>query len=125
MANFSALITTGATVKQWVDSPGALPSRLNPASGLPHMYYSCAPSTNLIIMCTDTDGNNAGPADATLGGNLFTSAYIEAPSLAIPPIVPTFGFSSIMQTRPITPGHYLFGIYRPAGGSFLLHFTCE
>jgi hypothetical protein len=124
MANFSAIIT-GATATQWVDAVGARPSRLNPASGLSHIYLACAPFTNLIITCTDPYGNNPGPADATLGGNLFSGAYIETPSFSVPAIVTTFGFSSIMQTRPLTPGHYLFGIFRPLGGAVFLHFTCE
>jgi len=108
-----------------------LPSRLNPTTGVQHVYSSCVPYANLIIKCQlwwDGTGYTPpveGPHDNALGGDLFSCYFIEGPSSSYPPIIQTANYSSIILVSPSTKGHYLLGIFRPNGGAQMLHFTCE
>jgi hypothetical protein len=124
MANFSLRAALGSTVKDWTDQPGALPSRLNPVFGLPHRYLSVPRSTSVVIYCT-VDGGAEAAADSTLGGNLFSAYWAEAPSLSVPAIISTAGYSSIIISRLDSPGHYLLQVARPFGGQQLMHLACE
>ncbi len=124
MANFSARITIGGAPADWVDAPGALPSRLNATSGLPHSYIR-VPQGRLIVVACTPDGGAEGAPDSALGGNLFTCYWVESPYLGGPALVQAAGTSSIIQSTIVTSGHYLLGIFRPSGGARLLHFNCE
>lgn len=59
-----------------------------------------------------------GPADGTLGGNLFHASLGEWPLGFGPPSVSqTGGFTSIGTFTPLHAGHHLFVFRRPSGGA--------
>lgn len=129
MANFTFRFdpTTNIQLATWNDPNTALqPSRLNPVLGLPHRYFKVPRNGSLMrLLCRLESPAYEGPPDSLLGGNLFVPYWIETPYSSGPALEQDAGFSSIITFRCTTPGHYLLGVFRNAGGQQLLHFMCE
>ena len=130
MPDFSVDHTVGFTVADWTDPPAWLPTRLNPLAGLPHRRYTLSGAAVATVELRCVVGGVTGPADAALGGRLFTWAWAERlcppPYPAPPPLTTVAGSSSILKLtgHPFLgrPGHYLLRCLRPQGGGILLPF---
>ena len=123
MPDFSLRITSaGTTSEVWVDTATVTaPSRLNPLVQYPHRYWRVPTATAQLILKATVAGFE-GPADAALGGRLFTWSWVEQPSTAwSAPIPPTVGWTSI-TTFPANhflghEGHYTLLCSRTGGGA--------
>jgi hypothetical protein len=117
MADFGLIFDTGVNFALWVDPPFVsgeveLPSRLNPQSDHPHTRAVGSVGVPVQVAAI-VDGVEA-PADADLGGELFTAAPVEWPGVLLPSFSGLPGYSSIQAFTPRTVGHYTF-IVRRAG----------
>jgi hypothetical protein len=117
MPNFTARITAGTTVTQWNDS------RTNPLVGHPPRYQKAAIGIEIALKATVFGVE--GPADGALGGNLFSTDFIEYPTAALPVMTPDATHTSIQRFTPTTLGHYLVLFRRANGGGIGFHFDVE
>jgi hypothetical protein len=124
MAAFTLRITAGATVLDWIDATGVLPSRLNPTTGISHKYYRVAPGTTITCKCDLPAGGSEGAIDSVFGG-AFVWEWSESPSRVRPIITTPVGNTSIALMTIANPGHYLLGAYHPTRGAVFVHITCE
>lgn len=125
MPNFSAAPTVDATcaLRVWTD-PATLsePSRLNASPANPHRYYECVVGVGPVEVKAIVDGTS-GPLDVDLGGELFTSSFVEWPPGTPPPsITLTAGQTSVAEFTFAYAGLYLLMLRRTNGGGFGVHF---
>jgi len=112
VADFSLEIISGVDSLVWTDAAYlALPTRLNPVTGIPHRLSFQQTSTDIVIGARV--GGTLTPLDAALGGRLFLWSWIDLPQGAGLPLVPPAG-----QTSKVTLGAALF-----TGGSQGGHYT--
>lgn len=115
--NFTATITSGTVATQWKDS------RTNPIVGHPPRYRKAAVGVEIVLKATV--GGIEGPADGTLGGNLFTVDFIEYPTAALPLMTADATHTSIQRFTPTDLGHYFVLFRRQNGGGIGFHFDVE
>jgi len=126
MADFTLVITSGASVVDWADPvDGSQPSRLNPHAGHPHKRW--LGSVGVPVVISAVVNGVTGPLDGVLGGRLFAAWPVEVP----PSILPFAGFgslpgiSSVVNVTPPVVGHYVIGVRRPDGGLEHIHFDVQ
>lgn len=127
MADFDLVHVPAAKIAWQIWTDTNVPSRLNPVTGLPHRYLTV--QDTVTIEFNTIVGGVQAPADAALGGRLFTWAWVDFFNRGLaspPPIVSPvgFGFSS-KATVDLTGhprGHYVIQALRPTGGSILFPF---
>lgn len=121
MADFTVVATSGLIVSDWLDppSPSGAPSRLNARPGQAFKRY--VGQLGVPVVLSAVVGGVAGPADAALGGRLFTASAIEAPAMPFVGISSPAGFSSVIQILAHQAGHYAIRIRRPDGGNEHVH----
>lgn len=121
MPNFTVRPTAGTDTAVWTDPPTvSTPSRINPYIGKPHLYYQIETTSTVTISAT-VNGVE-GPLDGALGGDLFTTAFVEWPSGGLVTITSPGGQTSVASFTPVEPGHYLVRMRRANGGSLFVHF---
>lgn len=124
MPNFTARPTAGAATNTWTDpATDERPSRTNPAPGKPHRYYRVVLGATVTVSATV--GGVEAPLDGALGGELFTTAFIEWPSGGLISITSPGGQSSVASFTPLKRGHHLVRMRRENGGSVFLMFHVE
>jgi hypothetical protein len=124
MPDFTARISAGVTPTVWDDHEGAGVSRINPSPAHAQKYLRAAVGVTVTIFAKLPSTIEA-PPDATLGGRLFTSDFVEYASASAPVVTSPGGFSSIQSFVPGTVGHYLWFIRRPDGGGIGFHLDVE
>jgi hypothetical protein len=127
MSDFSARITAGVASAIWTDpATGSAPTRLNPIASLPHRRAVVDEGAYGALTVKATVGGVEGPADAALGGRLFTWSWVEFPAaVPPPPFVPTAGSSSILTFAAAfvgLVGHWVLCCARDGGGAQLIPF---
>lgn len=132
MADFTARITTGVTVKAW--DATAVP--VNTPNSRPHLH-AYADLTETAIIAEATVLGVEGEVDANLGGRLFLwwwaqwPGFPHAPVKSLPSIVLGSGQSSVASVE-LFPngdidwlGHWVFACRREEGGIVYLPFDVE
>lgn len=126
MPDFTARIFSGATNVVWSDpATASAPSRLNTYPHRQPKYAKVAQGGTVVIKATV--GGVEGPADAALGGRLFTSWWPEWSGPYPPAIVHTAGSSSIVTVTFASAhlGHFLLLLVRDDGGKVGIHLDVE
>lgn len=122
MADFRVAFTAGVTLEPW-DDPASVspdrPSRINPRPE--HIHKRHVGEVGEQVEVTATVAGVAGPLDATLGGELFDLAFLEAPALPFPTTSSPAGQSSVQRFTPAAVGHYTVQLTRPNHGGVILH----
>lgn len=122
MADFGLAFTSGVALEPW-DDPQSVspdrPSRLNPQPD--HIHKRHVGTVGVQIELTATVAGVAGPLDATLGGELFTPSFLEAPALPFPALSHPGGQSSVQRFTPLSTGHYTFLLSRSNHGGTIVH----
>lgn len=123
MPNFKLDVSgSGLSTEVWTDPiVGSLPSRLNAAVAHPHRYRQILQGVGPITVTATVDGT-AGPLDADLGGETFTSSFAEVPIWPAPAIASPAGQSSVASFVPTRLGLNLFVMRRINGGAVGIHF---
>jgi hypothetical protein len=109
----------------WKDDT-ATPPRINPYTGADQKYYrvEVPTGTSELIQIACKVGGLVLP-DTGLGGDLFTSGWLEYASTSPPVISRPTGWSSIFNITLADEGHYTFQTFRIDGGSVIVHFDVE
>lgn len=125
MADFTLVVTAGASIANWLDPPSVLgaPSRLNPKSGFPHKRW--VGTLGYLVVIKANVGGVLGPDDSALGGRPFTAWLVEAPGGDRGDIVQPSGLSSWILVTPTARGHYVIGVRRPQGGLEHIHLDVQ
>lgn len=122
MANFTARFTDGATIAQWDDPAfGGVPTRQNAFEEHPHLRFVAAVGVEVEVSATIIATGIEGPADAALGGRLFTLSFAELPGISPPSISQTPAVSSVQRFTPPAAGHYTLKMKRLERGAVYLH----
>lgn len=128
MADFEVELLAGDFVAAvasttWTDPAVAEdPTRLNPLGHVQHRHtrVDVAFGSTVTVQLQAIVGGVHAPADAALGGRLFTwSMGIWAPGAPIPMIVSPYGGKTSVARTSISwshPGHYVIVAARPSGG---------
>ncbi len=122
MANFTARITSGASLELWEDPASDLPSRINPTSRRGHQRQVGSVGTQVTV--TATVAGSSAPLDAALASKLFFGFFAETPTTP-PAISSPTGQSSVQRFTPNAAGHYTFVMRRHDGGGMILHLDVE
>lgn len=128
MPDFTARIV--ASTVAFVDDVS--PPRLNPAVGHPHRFIQ-VPIAAASLQARATVAGVEAPADAALGGRLFTWWWVQTPGYptARPPIQHLAGKTSEIDLvgwpngDALAAGLWVLGVSRPDGGGVLLTFNVE
>ncbi len=127
MPDFTARVTTPSGFTDFVDDE--VPSRLSPVQGYPHRYARVPVATTDVQVAATVAGVEA-PADAALGGRLFTWWWVQTP-FPKPTIQHLAGKSSEIDLVGWPNGDagavglWVLGVARPDGGTVLLSFNVE
>jgi len=122
VADFRLALTSGVTLEPW-DDPASVspdrPSRVNPRPE--HIHKRHVGTSGVQVAVTATVDGVAGELDANLGGELFSAAFLETPTLPPPALSSPAGQSSIQRFTPGAAGHYTLQIDRPNHGGVIVH----
>lgn len=122
VADFAVDFTSGVALEPW-DDPQSVspdkPSRVNPQPE--HIHKRQVGAVGVQVELTASVAGVAGPVDGTLGGELFSLAFHEAPALPFPSVSNPGGQSSVQHFTPIYVGHYTVQLTRPNHGAVILH----
>lgn len=122
MADFAVAFTSGVTLEPW-DDPQSVspdrPSRINPRPE--HIHKRHVGTTGVQVEVTATVDGVAGELDSNLGGELFSSSFLETPTLPPPSLSNPAGQSSIQRFTPGAVGHYTLQLNRSNHGGVILH----
>jgi len=125
MADFDIQITSGASVKDFLDD--RVPSRLNPPAEYPHRYWHVLHTAATVRFSVSLDDGTLEPVDGALGGDLFRWSWVERPlsvgELAIPSPA---GLSSVAEFTAAAftgrEGYHLLRAERDNHGSLAIPF---
>ena len=124
MPNFDAAVF-GASTLPWPDPPGSggEPSRLHPDVPYPQLLWVAAPGVSGITISIRCTVNGVeSPVDATLGGNLFSWAWVDQPLATAPVWTSPAGQSSIRNITFLagTEAHFSVLVRRANGGGIIV-----
>jgi hypothetical protein len=130
MPNFTARFTGGGNQIPWIDeASNDAPSRQNDdpehLASYRRIYALGVGFVTVEIRCT-VNGVE-GPADGTLGGDLFVAVWKEWSGTSPPPIIQIPGFTSVItfDVEQQHVGHFCMVIRRPSGGAVFMHCDVE
>lgn len=122
VADFDLAFSSGVALEPW-DDPQSVspdrPSRLNPQPD--HIHKRHVGTVGVQVELTARVGGVDGPLDATLGGELFSPSFLEAPALPFPALSTPAGQSSIQRFTPLETGHYTLLLSRSNHGGIIVH----
>lgn len=122
MADFRLRFTSGLTLEPWEDPADVVGDRPSRLSARPeHTHSRHVGETGVQIQVSAIVAGVVGPVDGTLGGVLFTAAFLETPSLPPPSLSSPAAQSSVQRFTPVETGHYTLQISREGHGAIICH----